>query len=67
MTDRIHPDDLPSTTEDEHSSEHPHAPEGVRVEYRARVPRHLVGAAFAEAFAIIQRETQPPDDPPALD
>ncbi|MGW5930528.1 hypothetical protein ACWF2L_30500 [Streptomyces anulatus] len=33
---------------------------GVRVEYRARVPRHLMGAAFAEALDLIARETRIP-------
>ncbi|MBA0053481.1 hypothetical protein E0L36_22155 [Streptomyces sp. AJS327] len=33
-------------------------PDGVRVEYRARVPRHLVGAAFAEALAAIGQATR---------
>ncbi|MEH0579039.1 hypothetical protein QBA54_32220 [Streptomyces sp. B21-108] len=40
---------------------------GVRIEYRATVPRHLLGAAIAEALAMIERETQPDDDRPALD
>ncbi|MGW3445622.1 hypothetical protein [Streptomyces sp. NPDC001076] len=40
---------------------------GVRVEYRATVPRHLLGAAIAEAFGIIERETQQQDSPPAID
>ncbi|MGI5461083.1 hypothetical protein ACQEWB_49620 [Streptomyces sp. CA-249302] len=40
---------------------------GVRIEYRATVPRHLLGAAIAEAFEIIERETRPDDDQPALD
>ncbi|GGZ23716.1 hypothetical protein GCM10010387_16160 [Streptomyces inusitatus] len=31
-------------------------PDGVRIEYRARVPRHLAGAAFAEALNLIARE-----------
>ncbi|MFF4900513.1 hypothetical protein [Streptomyces sp. NPDC001068] len=30
---------------------------GVRIEYRARVPRRLLGAALLEAFAAIHRET----------
>ncbi|MBC9731223.1 hypothetical protein [Streptomyces sp. TRM68367] len=30
---------------------------GVRIEYRARVPRHLAGAAFAEALGVIAAET----------
>lgn len=30
---------------------------GVRVEYRARVPRHLAGAAIAEALGAIAAET----------
>ncbi|KPI33343.1 hypothetical protein OV450_1431 [Actinobacteria bacterium OV450] len=40
---------------------------GVRFEYRASVPRHLVGAAFAEAFALLgdelEADGQAPDDP----
>ncbi|MER6632256.1 hypothetical protein ABT301_29250 [Streptomyces sp. NPDC000987] len=39
---------------------------GVRVEYRATVPHRLMGAALAEAFAVILEETQQ-QDPPALD
>ncbi|MFE3378780.1 hypothetical protein [Streptomyces anulatus] len=44
--------------------------QGVRVEYRARVPRHQLGAAIAEGFAHIAYETRadarrtPPPDPP---
>ncbi|WP_158678685.1 hypothetical protein [Streptomyces sulphureus] len=38
--------------------------QGVRVEYRARVPRHLLGAALAEALAAIARETADDQDPP---
>ncbi|WP_327415451.1 hypothetical protein [Streptomyces sp. NBC_01233] len=44
--------------------------QGVRVEYRARVPRRLLGAAVVEAFAHIARETRadtgrtPPADTP---
>ncbi|MFF3096758.1 hypothetical protein [Streptomyces cyaneofuscatus] len=30
---------------------------GFRFAYRARVPRHLMGAAFAEALDLIARET----------
>ncbi|MEU0275946.1 hypothetical protein [Streptomyces sp. NPDC006307] len=38
--------------------------QGVRIEYRARVPRHLLGDAVAEALGIITRETAPgPDEP----
>ncbi|MDX3069169.1 hypothetical protein PV518_44745 [Streptomyces sp. ND04-05B] len=44
-----------------------HAPGGVRIEYRARVPRGLVGAAFAEALDAIHRETQQQDPPPTPD
>ncbi|MER6425305.1 hypothetical protein [Streptomyces sp. NPDC001137] len=40
---------------------------GVRIEYRATVPRHLLGAAIAEAFAIIERETRSDDDPTGID
>ncbi|WP_406321775.1 hypothetical protein [Streptomyces sp. NBC_00519] len=40
---------------------------GVRIEYRATVPRHLLGAAIAEAFGIIERETQQQDSPPAVE
>ncbi|MET9321933.1 hypothetical protein ABZX75_17325 [Streptomyces sp. NPDC003038] len=36
------------------------SPDGVRVEYRARVPRRLLGAAFAEAFAAIAAAHEPP-------
>lgn len=38
----------------------PDNPGGVRIEYRARVPRRLLGAALAEAFGIIARETGQP-------
>lgn len=37
---------------------------GVRIEYRASVPRRLLGAAMAEAFGIIARETGQPDPTP---
>ncbi|MEU9033816.1 hypothetical protein AB0D45_02710 [Streptomyces sp. NPDC048352] len=41
---------------------------GVRIQYRARVPRHLVGDAVAEALGIIARETAPrPEEPAAID
>jgi hypothetical protein len=40
---------------------------GVRIEYRATVPRHLLGAAIAEAFDIIHQETQPPAERPTRD
>ncbi|MDX2922725.1 hypothetical protein [Streptomyces sp. NE06-03C] len=33
---------------------------GFRFAYRARVPRHLMGAAFAEALDLIARETRTP-------
>ncbi|MFJ2206001.1 hypothetical protein [Streptomyces microflavus] len=33
---------------------------GFRFAYRARVPRHLMGAAFAEALDLIARETRIP-------
>jgi hypothetical protein len=46
--------------------EEPAPREGVRIEYRASVPRHLLGAAIAKAFAVIESETQQ-DSPPALD
>jgi hypothetical protein len=45
----------------------PDTPDGVRVEYRARVPRHLVPAAFAEALDLIARETRIPLDGQADD
>lgn len=35
-------------------------PLGVRIEYRAAVPRRLVAAAFAEALELIARETRLP-------
>ncbi|MEU2487102.1 hypothetical protein ABZ593_21145 [Streptomyces sp. NPDC012617] len=39
---------------------------GVRFAYRATVPRHLVGAAFAEAFAHLGEALQPePANAPA--
>ncbi|WP_434593401.1 hypothetical protein [Streptomyces sp. A5-4] len=43
---------------------------GVRVEYRARVPRRLLSVAIAEAFAAIVHETgplepEPPEPAPA--
>ncbi|WP_019061755.1 hypothetical protein [Streptomyces prunicolor] len=41
--------------------------DGVRIEYRATVPRHLLGAAIAEAFDIIHQETQPPAERPTCD
>ena len=41
----------------------PDTPGGVRVEYRARVPRHLLGAALAEAAdAIHAARTNPPEE-----
>ncbi|MGW6416330.1 hypothetical protein [Streptomyces sp. NPDC055055] len=46
---------------------------GVRFAYQARVPRRLVGAAFAEAFTLLAQETgadtdrtPPPDTPPPV-
>ncbi|MEU0060727.1 hypothetical protein [Streptomyces sp. NPDC006334] len=41
--------------------------DGVRIEYRATVPLHLLAAAIAEAVDIIDRETQQQDGPPAID
>ncbi|MBT2492349.1 hypothetical protein J7E96_28335 [Streptomyces sp. ISL-96] len=42
--------------------------QGVRIEYRASVPRHMLGAAVAEAFGIIARETAAaPEEPPPAD
>ncbi|MBW8801385.1 MAG: hypothetical protein JF597_49925 [Streptomyces sp.] len=41
--------------------------DGVRVEYRTRVPRGLVGAALAEAVTAIHREIQQQEGPPAHD
>lgn len=38
---------------------------GIYIGYWARVPRQFLGAAIAEAFAIIERETQQQDSPPA--
>ncbi|WP_405759507.1 hypothetical protein OG234_13485 [Streptomyces sp. NBC_01420] len=49
-TDRTRPDtDTPDTTDTR--------PGGVRVEYRARVPRRLLGAAVADAFNAIHQAT----------
>ncbi|MEC3995217.1 hypothetical protein VSR01_17410 [Actinacidiphila sp. DG2A-62] len=45
-------------------SECPDTPGGVRVEYRARVPRHLMGAAFAEGLAAVAAELHPPEPEP---
>lgn len=42
-------------------SPRPDNPGGVRIEYRARVPHRQLGAALAEAFGIIARETGQPD------
>lgn len=43
----------------------PDAPRRFRFEYRARVPRHLVGAALAEAIGALRREMPEEDaDPP---
>ncbi|MGW4731779.1 hypothetical protein ACWEQC_21895 [Streptomyces shenzhenensis] len=47
--------------------EDPPPRKGVRIEYRATVPRHLLGAAIAEAFDIIERETRQQDSPSTLD
>ena len=41
------------------------APNGVRVEYRATVPRGLIGAAFAEALAAIDQARGDPYGPSA--
>lgn len=38
-------------------------PGGVRIEYRTRVPRQLLGAALTDAFAVIARETGQTDPP----
>jgi hypothetical protein len=40
--------------------------DGVRVEYRASVPRHLLGAALAEAFSAIAAETADGGEGPAV-
>lgn len=40
---------------------------GVRVEYRATVPRHMVGHALAEALGAIARETGTADAPPSTE
>lgn len=61
MNDRPNPPARPRADED------PSPREGVRIEYRATVPRHLLGVALAEAFDIIERETRPDEDPPTLD
>jgi hypothetical protein len=37
----------------------PDSDPGVRFAYRARVPRHLMGAAFAEALTLLAHETSP--------
>ncbi|MFE3033075.1 hypothetical protein ACFXKY_15695 [Streptomyces canus] len=47
--------------------EDPPPHKGVRIEYRTSVPRHLLGAAIAEAFGIIESETQQQDRPSAID
>lgn len=68
MKDRDQP---PTETDEQTSTPRPvdqETPRGVRIEYRARVPRHLMGVAFAEALAFIHRETQQQDDqPPSTD
>ncbi|MEU2265007.1 hypothetical protein ABZ568_00835 [Streptomyces olindensis] len=61
MSDRPNQPARPNPDED------PLPREGVRIEYRATVPRHLLGVAIAEAFDIIERETRPDDDPPTPD
>jgi hypothetical protein len=47
------------------SGQGPDTADGVRVEYRARVPRHLLGAAIAEAAQALStaRTTPPAKDP----
>lgn len=40
----------------------PDSDRGVRFAYKARVPRHLMGAAFAEGLALLAEATQPPAD-----
>lgn len=42
----------------------PDSPDGVRIEYRATVPRHLVIAALAEASGAISQTTQDRQDRP---
>ncbi|MFF4292162.1 hypothetical protein ACFY0N_00730 [Streptomyces vinaceus] len=37
---------------------------GVRFAYRASVPRHLVGVAFAEAFGLLGQELYPAPEAP---
>jgi hypothetical protein len=49
------------------ADEDPPPRKGVRIEYRATVPRRRLGVAIAEAFDIIEQETEPDDDPPTLD
>ncbi|MFC9604593.1 hypothetical protein ACFTTN_14180 [Streptomyces niveus] len=47
-------------------SDGPDSDPGVRFEYRATAPRHLVGAAFAEAFTHLGTALHLPEpDPPA--
>lgn len=45
----------------------PESSDGVRIEYRARVPRHMAGAAFAEALDLIARETRIPQEGQCVD
>ncbi|MFF6801073.1 hypothetical protein [Streptomyces sp. NPDC012616] len=55
----------PTGAEGTEAQTEPEHDNGVRIEYRARVPRHMMGAALAEAFAHISRETQQQGPPPA--
>jgi hypothetical protein len=59
-TDTVHPDGGQDTVRpDTPPADTPgHPSGGVRVEYRATVPRHLLGAAVAEALGAIERETK---------
>ncbi|MGW6391148.1 hypothetical protein ACWFR1_11725 [Streptomyces sp. NPDC055103] len=44
-------------------SDRPDSNPGVRFAYRATVPRHLMGAAFAEAFTLLAAELHPEPEP----
>ncbi|MCY0957682.1 hypothetical protein [Streptomyces sp. H27-H5] len=58
-TGRTPPDtDTPRTPDTSRARADTDTGQGVRIEYRARVPRHQLGAAVAEAFAHIARETR---------
>lgn len=59
--------DSPNLPARPRADEDPPPRKGVRIAYTASVPRHLLGAAIAEAFDIIGRETQQQDSPPAID